>query len=180
MDEFVPQRTSAYIGQHDLHVGEMTVRETLTFSARCQGVGTRYGRSNWRCLCVENLFEDVGRSRILMSGFFLLICRDVDWTVKKGKGSKHQARSRYWCLYEGEDNNCQRSSTKSSMIGNGCELKRYIILCCIIQAISVEGQETVVTDYILKVSTEVHIEDWTRYLRLLKRKKLIMSYLPPL
>lgn len=43
MDEFVPQRTSAYISQHDLHIGEMTVRETLAFSARCQGVGTRYG-----------------------------------------------------------------------------------------------------------------------------------------
>ncbi|CAN6243538.1 unnamed protein product [Urochloa humidicola] len=42
MDEFVPQRTSAYISQHDIHVGEMTVRETLAFSARCQGVGTRY------------------------------------------------------------------------------------------------------------------------------------------
>uniref|UniRef100_A0A453NPV2 ABC transporter domain-containing protein n=1 Tax=Aegilops tauschii subsp. strangulata TaxID=200361 RepID=A0A453NPV2_AEGTS len=42
MHEFVPQRTSAYIGQHDLHIGEMTVRETLAFSARCQGVGTRY------------------------------------------------------------------------------------------------------------------------------------------
>ncbi|XP_010925283.1 ABC transporter G family member 39 isoform X2 [Elaeis guineensis] len=42
MDEFVPQRTSAYIGQHDIHIGEMTVRETLNFSARCQGVGTRY------------------------------------------------------------------------------------------------------------------------------------------
>ncbi|PKA53766.1 Putative pleiotropic drug resistance protein 7 [Apostasia shenzhenica] len=42
MDEFVPQRTSAYISQHDIHVGEMTVRETLAFSSRCQGVGTRY------------------------------------------------------------------------------------------------------------------------------------------
>ncbi|MQM06015.1 hypothetical protein Taro_038834 [Colocasia esculenta] len=42
MDEFVPQRTSAYISQHDVHIGEMTVRETLAFSARCQGVGTRY------------------------------------------------------------------------------------------------------------------------------------------
>ncbi|XP_058074636.1 pleiotropic drug resistance protein TUR2-like isoform X2 [Magnolia sinica] len=42
MDEFVPQRSSAYISQHDLHIGEMTVRETLAFSARCQGVGTRY------------------------------------------------------------------------------------------------------------------------------------------
>ncbi|CAK7336270.1 unnamed protein product [Dovyalis caffra] len=39
MNEFVPQRTAAYISQHDLHIGEMTVRETLSFSARCQGVG---------------------------------------------------------------------------------------------------------------------------------------------
>ncbi|KAG5065562.1 hypothetical protein JHK86_009293 [Glycine max] len=41
MEEFVPQRTSAYISQTDLHIGEMTVRETLAFSARCQGIGTR-------------------------------------------------------------------------------------------------------------------------------------------
>lgn len=44
MNEFVPQRTSAYISQQDLHIGEMTVRETLSFSARCQGVGPRYGQ----------------------------------------------------------------------------------------------------------------------------------------
>ncbi|KAL4626335.1 hypothetical protein ACB092_05G088900 [Castanea dentata] len=42
MNEFVPQRTAAYISQYDLHIGEMTVRETLGFSARCQGVGSRY------------------------------------------------------------------------------------------------------------------------------------------
>ncbi|XP_020223726.1 pleiotropic drug resistance protein 1-like [Cajanus cajan] len=42
MNEFVPQRTAAYISQHDVHMGEMTVRETLAFSARCQGVGSRY------------------------------------------------------------------------------------------------------------------------------------------
>ncbi|XP_057969760.1 pleiotropic drug resistance protein 1-like [Malania oleifera] len=42
MNEFVPQRTAAYISQHDLHLGEMTVKETLAFSARCQGVGSRY------------------------------------------------------------------------------------------------------------------------------------------
>ncbi|KAJ3709354.1 hypothetical protein LUZ61_013059 [Rhynchospora tenuis] len=42
MNEFVPQRTAAYISQHDLHIAEMTVRETLAFSARVQGVGTRY------------------------------------------------------------------------------------------------------------------------------------------
>ncbi|KAK3411003.1 hypothetical protein EUGRSUZ_J03025 [Eucalyptus grandis] len=42
LNEFVPQRTAAFISQHDLHIGEMTVRETLAFSARCQGVGSRY------------------------------------------------------------------------------------------------------------------------------------------
>ncbi|KAF5453196.1 hypothetical protein F2P56_028115, partial [Juglans regia] len=42
MNEFVPQRTAAYISQFDLHIGEMTVRETLAFSARCQGIGSRY------------------------------------------------------------------------------------------------------------------------------------------
>ncbi|KAJ8767987.1 hypothetical protein K2173_020927 [Erythroxylum novogranatense] len=40
--EFIPERTGAYISQHDLHYGEMTVRETLDFSGRCLGVGTRY------------------------------------------------------------------------------------------------------------------------------------------
>ncbi|KAL3676898.1 hypothetical protein R1sor_026846 [Riccia sorocarpa] len=42
MDEFVPQKTAAYVSQHDLHSAEMTVRETLNFSARCQGVGERF------------------------------------------------------------------------------------------------------------------------------------------
>ena len=44
MNEFVPQRTSAYISQNDLHLGEMTVRETLAFSRRCQGTGASYGQ----------------------------------------------------------------------------------------------------------------------------------------
>ncbi|ESW34861.1 hypothetical protein PHAVU_001G187700 [Phaseolus vulgaris] len=42
LNEFVAKKTCAYIGQHDLHSGEMTVRETLDFSGRCLGVGTRY------------------------------------------------------------------------------------------------------------------------------------------
>uniref|UniRef100_A0A0E0LCK4 ABC transporter domain-containing protein n=1 Tax=Oryza punctata TaxID=4537 RepID=A0A0E0LCK4_ORYPU len=41
LEEFVPQKTAAYISQTDVHVGEMTVKETLDFSARCQGVGTK-------------------------------------------------------------------------------------------------------------------------------------------
>jgi hypothetical protein len=43
MDEFVPARTAAYISQHDLHISQMTVRETLAFVACCQGVGFRFG-----------------------------------------------------------------------------------------------------------------------------------------
>ncbi|PWA92111.1 AAA+ ATPase domain-containing protein [Artemisia annua] len=40
--EFIPQRTCAYISPHNLHSGEMTVRETLDFSGSCLGVGPRY------------------------------------------------------------------------------------------------------------------------------------------
>lgn len=43
LKEFVPQRTSAYVSQQDWHVPEMTVRETLEFAGRCQGVGIKYG-----------------------------------------------------------------------------------------------------------------------------------------
>ncbi|XP_019424860.1 PREDICTED: ABC transporter G family member 39-like [Lupinus angustifolius] len=42
LNEFVPQKTSAYISQQDLHIGQMTVKETLDFSGRCLGVGSRY------------------------------------------------------------------------------------------------------------------------------------------
>ncbi|CAN6452411.1 unnamed protein product [Victoria cruziana] len=42
LTEFVPERTAAYISQHDVHNAQMTVRETLDFSGRCQGVGPRY------------------------------------------------------------------------------------------------------------------------------------------
>jgi ABC-type multidrug transport system fused ATPase/permease subunit len=38
LEEFIPQKTSAYISQDDTHIPEMTVRETLDFSARCQGI----------------------------------------------------------------------------------------------------------------------------------------------
>ncbi|KAH0768252.1 hypothetical protein KY285_004123 [Solanum tuberosum] len=41
LEEFVPQKTSAYISQNDLHIPEMTVRETVDYSSRFQGVGSR-------------------------------------------------------------------------------------------------------------------------------------------
>jgi len=44
-DEFVAPKTAAYVSQHDLHVGELTVRETLQFSSYVQGVGPQYGNS---------------------------------------------------------------------------------------------------------------------------------------
>ena len=51
MNGFVPQRSSAYISQHDLHIGELTVRETLAFPASSQGVGLVNGGGN--CLVIE-------------------------------------------------------------------------------------------------------------------------------
>lgn len=45
LKEFVPQKTSAFISQDDLHIPEMTVRETLDFSSCCQGTGSRSGMS---------------------------------------------------------------------------------------------------------------------------------------
>ncbi|CAL5088799.1 unnamed protein product [Urochloa decumbens] len=42
MDEFEARRSAAYVSQHDLHMGELTVRETVNFSAKCQGIGHRY------------------------------------------------------------------------------------------------------------------------------------------
>lgn len=43
LNEFVPQRTAAYVSQQDSHVAEMTVRETLQFAGRCQGSGFKHG-----------------------------------------------------------------------------------------------------------------------------------------
>uniref|UniRef100_A0A6N2N7D7 ABC transporter domain-containing protein n=1 Tax=Salix viminalis TaxID=40686 RepID=A0A6N2N7D7_SALVM len=42
LNEFVAPRTSAYVSQHDWHVAEMTVRETLEFAGCCQGVGSKF------------------------------------------------------------------------------------------------------------------------------------------
>ncbi|MFS8000103.1 putative ABC-type xenobiotic transporter [Helianthus anomalus] len=41
LNEFEPRKTSAYISQYDVHAGEMTVKETFDFAARCQGVGSK-------------------------------------------------------------------------------------------------------------------------------------------
>ncbi|KAL5225223.1 hypothetical protein ABZP36_011862 [Zizania latifolia] len=51
LDEFCVQRTSAYISQTDNHIGELTVRETLDFAAKCQGAS-----ENWQ-ECLKDLMN---------------------------------------------------------------------------------------------------------------------------
>ncbi len=43
LHEFLPERTAVYVEQEDQHMPELTVRETLDFSACCQGVGSNAG-----------------------------------------------------------------------------------------------------------------------------------------
>ena len=42
-DQFQAVHTAAYVDQNDLHQAELTVRETLDFAARCQGIGHKAG-----------------------------------------------------------------------------------------------------------------------------------------
>ncbi|KAF7844996.1 pleiotropic drug resistance protein 2 [Senna tora] len=42
LEEFVPRKTSCYIGENDLHFEDLTVCESLDFSRKCLGVGERY------------------------------------------------------------------------------------------------------------------------------------------
>ncbi|KAK9802906.1 hypothetical protein WJX73_004507 [Symbiochloris irregularis] len=42
-NQFVPQRTAGYVYQGDNHIGQLTTRETLDFSIRCQGAGLSVG-----------------------------------------------------------------------------------------------------------------------------------------
>lgn len=44
LSEFIPERTAVYVTQEDQHMPELTVRETLDFSARCQGTGSHAGQ----------------------------------------------------------------------------------------------------------------------------------------
>ncbi|ERN07886.1 hypothetical protein AMTR_s00012p00224800 [Amborella trichopoda] len=49
LQNFYPRRTSAYVSQIDNHIGELTIRETLDFAARCQGArGQTAGSFSWR------------------------------------------------------------------------------------------------------------------------------------
>lgn len=81
LDEFVPQKTAAYISQNDIHDGEMTVKEVLDFSAKCQGVGQRYGEPPLHCLLTVN-----GRSVPLLLRLFsdVVACRAAPGAGQEG------------------------------------------------------------------------------------------------
>jgi ABC-type multidrug transport system ATPase subunit len=57
LDEFNVVRTAQYVSQHDLHNSELTVKETLIFSAMCQGPGYSPGASvaNKCCILMPDL-----------------------------------------------------------------------------------------------------------------------------
>jgi ABC-type multidrug transport system ATPase subunit len=57
MDEFEARRSAAYVSQNDVHMGELTVRETVKFSAKCQGIGHRYGNKNSLNIPVTNIAQ---------------------------------------------------------------------------------------------------------------------------
>ena len=56
VEEIEPQKMCAYISQYDLHIPEMTVRETLDFATRCQGIGSRAGNNNLFRLSSDAIF----------------------------------------------------------------------------------------------------------------------------
>lgn len=93
LEEFVPQKTSAYISQNDVHVGVMTVQETLDFSARCQGVGTRYGNYHFSYVSYNWNYQ-VKRSLVV-------ICyRFVKWVGEEREGRRDLAGTGSGSLHE--------------------------------------------------------------------------------
>jgi ABC-type multidrug transport system ATPase subunit len=55
MNEIVREKIAAYVSQSDLHSEEMTVRETLAFSAKCQGAGDGYGNNMVHNIYILNI-----------------------------------------------------------------------------------------------------------------------------
>ena len=77
LKEFVPQKTSAYVSQNDLHVGELTVRETLDFSAHVQGIGPQYGTA-----AAANLNQPKVESPFEFDRYSFINARDAQASVR--------------------------------------------------------------------------------------------------
>ena len=79
LKHFVPEKTAAYIDQYDLHVPEMTVRETIDFSARFQGVGNRAG----------NCPNQINGETVTLTTTVSYFLRDHEGGDSKGEGGRH-------------------------------------------------------------------------------------------
>lgn len=80
LDEFVPEKTAVYISQYDLHIPEMTVRETLDFSSQCQGVGRRPSKPNGRSSQTKHDQKKILNLKYYVTHYFCLpkeILKDV-------------------------------------------------------------------------------------------------------
>ncbi|ONK76807.1 uncharacterized protein A4U43_C02F40 [Asparagus officinalis] len=110
LDEFFVQRTSAYISQTDNHIGELTVRETLDFAARCQGANDNFSdlarlekERNVRPTPEIDAFMKatsvVGKKHSLATDYILKVlgldvCADTQVTSKKDQAQYWSDQSR--------------------------------------------------------------------------------------
>ncbi|XP_024525813.1 ABC transporter G family member 31 [Selaginella moellendorffii] len=83
LDEFEARRTSSYISQEDDHIGELTVRETLDFAARCQGVG----------FTIDLLMELLRREK--RENIRPDPCIDAFMKLAAVEGARHSVRTNY-------------------------------------------------------------------------------------
>lgn len=157
MEEFVPERTSAYISQHDLHIGEMTVRETLAFSARCQGVGPRYGELKPQK--IWHLWFKLKYSHESESSFSFIKFSEMLAELSRREKEANIMPDPDLDIYMKVNLICTEFSVYNIFqIMQKCCWKKSISISWnafqLLQAASLEGQETsVVTDYILKVDS---------------------------
>ena len=72
LDRFVVHRTAAFMDQQDEHIPCLTVRETLNFSARCQGSGQRPGGAISSCLALSTMISARAQGLLLARQFGLI------------------------------------------------------------------------------------------------------------
>lgn len=166
LNEFVPQKTSAYISQYDLHFPEMTVRETFDFSARCQGVGTG-----------QDLLLKI-RKREKEAG--ILPEADVDMYMKGTsiEGLKGSLKTDYILKILGLDI-CADTIIGNAMIRgiSGGERKRVTTGEMIMSPMNTLFMDEISTG--LDSSTTFEIVKWLQQIAHIKQATIVMSLLQP-
>lgn len=81
--EFLPQSTAVYVPQDDQHMGELTVRETFNFAARCQGAGIWPGKPTTPSPTLSvNLMKSLSLSPSLALSVCLVRVCLLSWSCK--------------------------------------------------------------------------------------------------